>query len=115
MQGVGLKLVYAILAVLLNSCAGPSSDSQFAADERITSEAQAAVIQELDTDAVNIDVRTSGAVVTVDGFVDGERERQLALDAVRRIAGVEKVVDRLAIRRGGPDAKELRPVEDDVF
>lgn len=108
-----------MMAVSPVACAGPSSHSRFAADERITVEVQAALIQELATDAVNdavnIDVQTSGAVVTLSGFVDGERERQLALDAIRRIAGVEEVVDRLAIRRSGPDARELRPVEDDVF
>jgi osmotically-inducible protein OsmY len=103
------------MALSLMACAAPSEDSRFASDARITSEVQAAVIRRLNTDAVNIDVETRDSVVTLSGFVDGERERQIALDAAFKAAGVKKVIDRLSIKRGGADAKELRPVEDDVF
>jgi hypothetical protein len=48
--------------------------------------------------ARNIDVDTSGTVVTLTGVVESESERRRALQLANETEGVTKVIDRLRIR-----------------
>jgi hyperosmotically inducible protein len=48
--------------------------------------------------ALNIDVDTTGSVVTLSGYVGSDAQRQRALLLARETAGVTQVVDRLQIK-----------------
>ena len=49
--------------------------------------------------ALNLDVDTTGTVVTISGAVANETERTRALQLARETEGVTKVVDRIQVRR----------------
>ena len=51
--------------------------------------------------ARDLDVDTSGRVVTVSGRVRSDAERQRALRLARETAGVTKVIDRIQVQRSG--------------
>ena len=51
--------------------------------------------------ALDLDVDTSGTVVTVSGSVRSDAERQRALRLARETDGVTKVIDRIQVRRPG--------------
>jgi hyperosmotically inducible protein len=51
--------------------------------------------------ARDLDVDTSGRVVTVSGRVHSDAERQRALRLARETAGVTKVIDRIQVQRSG--------------
>ena len=48
--------------------------------------------------ALNIDVDTSGSVVTLNGTVDNEDQRKRAVQLAKETAGVTQVVDNLRVR-----------------
>jgi hyperosmotically inducible protein len=52
--------------------------------------------------ALNLDVDTSGAVVTVSGRVRTDAERERALRLARETDGVTNVVDRIQVQAGSP-------------
>lgn len=57
--------------------------------------------------ALDLDVDTSGTVVTVSGRVRSDAERQRALRLARETVGVTKVIDRIQVQRpGSPDHSE---------
>ena len=49
--------------------------------------------------ALNIDIDTSGSVVTLSGTVDDENQRTRAVQLARETAGVTQVVDKLQLRK----------------
>jgi osmotically-inducible protein OsmY len=55
--------------------------------------------------ALDLDVDTSGTVVTVSGRVRTDAERQRALRLARETDGVTKVVDRIRVQRAGSSSR----------
>ncbi|WP_334186346.1 BON domain-containing protein [Noviherbaspirillum sp.] len=49
-------------------------------------------------DAAQINVDTYRGVVSLAGFVDNERQAQIAMQAARRVPGVEKVQNNLQVK-----------------
>ena len=68
------------------------------ADSWLTTKIQAQYFADDDLKARYINVSTRGAVVTLTGFVEGQPQRELALQIARSTDGVKEVKDGLAIR-----------------
>lgn len=67
-------------------------------DGRLTTKIKAKMALDDSVKALNLDVDTRDGVVTVQGDVRSEAERQRALALARETAGVKQVIDRLRIR-----------------
>lgn len=67
-------------------------------DGRLTTKIKAKMALDDSVKALNLDVDTSGSVVTVSGEVRSEAERQRALALARETEGVKQVLDKIRIR-----------------
>jgi hypothetical protein len=67
-------------------------------DGQVTAKIKAKMALDETVKALNIDVDTNGATVTVSGVVDSAAQRERALQLARETAGVTTVVDRLRVR-----------------
>lgn len=68
-------------------------------DASLTGKIKAKMTLDDTVKALNIDVDTSGGIVTLNGTVDNEAQHQRALALARETAGVKQVVDRLQVRQ----------------
>ncbi|MBA2304617.1 MAG: BON domain-containing protein [Acidobacteria bacterium] len=67
-------------------------------DGRLTTKIKAKMALDDRVKALNLDVDTSGGVVTVTGTVASDAERQRALALARETDGVSQVIDRMQVR-----------------
>ncbi len=67
-------------------------------DGRLTTKIKAKMALDDTVNALNLDVDTSGGVVTVKGTVKSETERERALALARETNGVTQVIDQLQLR-----------------
>jgi hypothetical protein len=77
--------------------AGADAAQRVVADASVTSKIKAKMALDDGVAAANIDVDTSGSVVTLSGRVGSESERERALRLARETEGVTSVVDRLTV------------------
>ena len=75
------------------------------ADGGLTAKIKAKMALDDAVKALDLDVDTSGTVVTVSGRVRTDAERQRALRLARETDGVTKVVDRIQIQRAGSPSR----------
>jgi hyperosmotically inducible protein len=68
-------------------------------DGSVTAKIKAKMALDESVKALDVDVDTTGGIVTVSGTVATEAQRQRALQLARETAGVTQVVDRLQVRR----------------
>lgn len=67
-------------------------------DKALTAEVKAALAEDPVADALAIDVEVDHGVVSLGGYVDTDAQREAALEAAERVAGVVKVIDNLDVR-----------------
>ena len=72
---------------------------QTLAEGSLTAKIKAKMALDDTVKALNLDVDTTGTVVTVSGFVRSEAERNKALQLARETEGVTQVVDRMQVRQ----------------
>jgi hyperosmotically inducible periplasmic protein len=77
------------------------------ADSWLTTKIQAQYFADDDVKARHINVSTRDGVVTLTGFVDGQPQRELAVQIARTTDGVVRVNDQLAIAASGQDRKAV--------
>jgi hyperosmotically inducible periplasmic protein len=68
-------------------------------DSGLTAKIKAKMALDDRVKAFDLNVDTSGSVVTVGGTVHSEAERQRAIQLARETNGITKVVDRIQVRR----------------
>lgn len=78
---------------------GADRAEQAIADASLTSKIKAKMALDDTIEALEIDVDTDGATVTLTGTVDTDAQRARALQLARETEGVTTVVDRLRIER----------------
>lgn len=93
------------LAISLPAAAGPdapaTTDAPSAVDEAYLHAASfVKLLSAVGTEAFEITIDVQGRKVVLDGDVDA-RAKKLAPTAVRAVDGVEQVVDRLTVEKGG--------------
>jgi osmotically-inducible protein OsmY len=74
-------------------------------DGGLTAKIKAKMALDDSVKALDLDVDTSGTVVTVSGRVRTDAERQRALRLARETDGVTKVVDRIQVQRPGSPSR----------
>lgn len=78
--------------------AGAERAQRAVSDGTLTAKIKSKMTLDDTIEAAEIDVDTSGSVVTLSGTVDSEAERARAVQLARETAGVTSVVDELRIR-----------------
>jgi osmotically-inducible protein OsmY len=68
-------------------------------DTWITTQVQGMYFLDREVKGMQIDVTTSGGIVTLSGRVDSEAVRQKAVADARSIEGVKQVVDKLSVKK----------------
>jgi hyperosmotically inducible periplasmic protein len=77
---------------------GANKVERVASDAALTAKIKSKMALDDTIAAIDIDVDTSGAVVTLNGYVHDAQQRDRALQLARETKGVVSVVDRLTIR-----------------
>jgi hyperosmotically inducible protein len=65
---------------------------EYVDDKTLVAEVKAALASDPNAPALSIDVEADHGVVSLGGHVNSEEERTAALEAARRVAGVQKVI-----------------------
>lgn len=89
-----------VVSLVLGGC-GIRSGAASPAHQRNESLAAAVKVELVKEPRLNagpIDVRVLNGVVTLNGFVEDESQRQQAIHAAQRVAGVKSVIDHLQIK-----------------
>ena len=74
------------------------TSGEYVDDKTLVAEVKAALASDPVAPALSIDVEADQGVVSLGGHVESEAERTAALEAARRVAGVQKVIDNLDIQ-----------------
>ena len=77
---------------------GVNEGRALAADAALTAKIKSKMALDDTIEAADIDVDTSGSVVTLTGTLSSDAERQRAMQLARETDGVTSVVDRLSVR-----------------
>jgi len=77
---------------------GANRAEQMAADAALTTKIKSKMALDDNVKALNIDIDTSGSVVTLRGTVGSQDERQRAVRMARETDGVTSVVDQLIVQ-----------------
>ncbi len=101
--GVQVCGVLLLIAMLLGGCAamtGRQGAGEAVSDSALTTEVKANLVADAVLSGVAIDVDTTDGVVSLNGLVTSEQERQRAIQVARSVEGVKRVDGRnLLIRR----------------
>lgn len=89
----GAKKVHNALAVQPSTSMGTKLD-----DTVITSKVKAALLDDKDVKSGQINVETRGGVVSLGGFVSGEKVKKRAVEVAKGVSGVKKVVDAMYVK-----------------
>jgi hyperosmotically inducible protein len=99
---VRLSLVPAlIMAVSLAACVSTGtqrSTGEYVDDAGITTRVKAALIEDPQVKARQVDVETSRGVVQLNGFVDSASSRERATTVTRSVSGVQQVHNNLIVQ-----------------
>ena len=97
----------AAAAALLSGCAsgskdagkGESSAGQFVDDATVTAKVKTAIATDVGVKAAaNVNVETDHGVVQLSGFADSRDQASRAVEAARKVAGVQTVRDDIRIK-----------------
>jgi osmotically-inducible protein OsmY len=99
---VALTLMMVTLACGLVACSTTQSAGQQIDDAAITAAVKAKLAGDPDTAAINIDVDTNDAVVTLSGKVATSAERSEAERLARETDGVARVINNLTVGDDNP-------------
>ncbi|HET6756823.1 MAG TPA: BON domain-containing protein [Burkholderiales bacterium] len=93
----------AVLGVFLVACAGGESKratGEYVDDKVISTKVKTNLGTELGAgSAVDIQVETYKGTVQLSGFVKTQEEKQKATEIAKKVTGVEKVVNNIALRK----------------
>jgi hyperosmotically inducible periplasmic protein len=94
-------ILLAVLMVVSGvATAGERSTGQVIDDATITTKVKASFVADPQVSALAIDVDTANGVVSLTGVVDGEAERQRAIQLAQGIEGVKRVdANNLRVKR----------------
>lgn len=92
-----LVLVITIAAVGCFNRLGQDAEV-FDKNEKIAAQVKVELVKVPGLNAAPIDVKVQDGVVTLDGFLEDESQRQHATQAARSVTGVESVVDKLKVK-----------------
>jgi|SRR5687768_14075508 hyperosmotically inducible protein len=96
-------LIPALLAVFLVACAGGETKrgtGEYVDDKVISTKVKTNLGTELGaSSAVDIQVETYKGTVQLSGFVKTEEEKKKAGEIAKKVTGVEKVVNNIALRK----------------
>lgn len=96
-----LAIVAGLCAMLLAGCAGTASEKstgEHVDDAVVTTKVKTALVQADQVDALDVKVDTHRGVVQLSGFVDNEAEAEQAERIAARVAGVERVENRIELK-----------------
>jgi hyperosmotically inducible protein len=74
------------------------TSGEYVSDKALVTQVKAALAADPVAPALSIDVEADQGVISLGGHVNSEAERDAALEAARRVAGVVKVIDNLDIQ-----------------
>ncbi len=77
---------------------GTRRTGQYIDDKSLSVSVKAALVDDPLAPASEIDVEVNRGVVSLGGYVDSNAERDAAVAAAKRVKGVQKVIDNLAVR-----------------
>lgn len=67
-------------------------------NERLAAQVKVALVEEQGLNAAPIDITAHNGVVTLEGFLEAESQRQRATEAALRVKGVESVINYIHIK-----------------
>lgn len=67
-------------------------------NEKLAAQVKVALVQESKLNAAPIDIRVHDGVVTLEGFLENESQRQQAVQAAKSVTGVQSVVNNIQIK-----------------
>jgi osmotically-inducible protein OsmY len=82
----------------LEITAGQRTAGEYIDDKTLITKVNAALADDQVASSLDIDVEVNRGEVTLGGFVKNETERQAAINTVRNVSGVKKVINNLKIR-----------------
>jgi hyperosmotically inducible protein len=71
---------------------------EYVDDKVLIAEVKAALADDPVAQALTIDIESDHGVISLGGHVDSDAEREAALNAAKKVAGVVKVIDNLDVR-----------------
>ena len=89
----GAKKVHNAIAVHGDTSMGTKLD-----DSVITGKVKAALMDDADVKSGQINVETRGGIVSLGGFVTGERMQKRAIELAKGVSGVKSVVDAMYVK-----------------
>lgn len=89
----GAKKVHNAIAVQAATSVGTKLD-----DTVTTGKVKAALLDDKDVKSGQINVETRGGVVSLGGFVTGEKMRRRAIELAKGVSGVKRVVDAMYVK-----------------
>lgn len=89
----GAKKVHNALAIQASTSVGTKLD-----DTVITSKVKAALMDDKDVKSGQINVETRGGVVSLGGFVSGDKMQKRAIELAKGVSGVKSVVDAMYVK-----------------
>lgn len=96
------RLIPTVCAVLLlGACASTKSQEstgEYIDDTVISTKVKAALVEDSDTKARDIQVETFKGVVQLSGFVDSAAEKAEAERLAKQVAGVSRVENKLSVK-----------------
>jgi hyperosmotically inducible protein len=92
----GAKKVHNALAIAPENSMGSKLD-----DTVITSKVKAALMDDSDVKSGQINVETKGGIVSLGGFVSGEKMQKRAVELAKGVKGVKSVVDAMYVKPAG--------------
>jgi hyperosmotically inducible periplasmic protein len=99
---VALTLLSAVLAFGFVACSTTQSAGTQIDDAAITAAVKAKLAADPDVAAINIDVDTNSAVVTLSGKVENANQRSEAERLARETDGVQRVINNLTVGDENP-------------
>lgn len=91
-----------LLAILLAACAGDAqqrSSGEYIDDSAITARVKAALVNDPDVSAAEIDVEAYRGAVQLGGFVSSQTDIDKAMQIAREVNGVERVENNMQVRQ----------------
>ena len=90
-------LVFSLMMVGCGVRLGPDSPT-IQKNESLAAEVKVALVKEAGLNAAPLDVKVRNGVVTINGFVEDESQRQQAINAAQKVAGVQSVIDQIRVK-----------------
>jgi hyperosmotically inducible protein len=96
----GLVVLTTLMLVGCAAMTGRQSPGEAVSDSALTAKVKSSLLADAVVGGLAIDVDTTGGVVSLNGMVTSEQERQRAIQVVQGVPGVKEIIVRnLVVRR----------------